>query len=148
VIDEVLQRRAMPVAKAMCNLYRRRMADLHKSTHAEAIAEWQVLQNHVARYRTQITDEVNDALGEWKYLLIEMDTKADFDRYIDVKVGNFITVMEEIGKEELLYACARISGKITDEEHAMSPEEFKAHRTRSGVEAPVGNGDDSLHALK
>ncbi|WP_100177262.1 hypothetical protein [Bradyrhizobium nitroreducens] len=84
-----------------------------------------IVGNRLKELKQRASEGIWDSLSEWKSLIAQMGTKEDFDRYIAHKLD---PVWEELNKnatEQLAYCVARISGHITDEMHAMSPDKLR-----------------------
>lgn len=73
-------------------------------------------------------DGIWDSLGEWKYTLINMGMKGDFDRYIAHKLDPVWETLSKNATEQMAYCVARITGHITDEMHATTLDELKRIR--------------------
>lgn len=75
-------------------------------------------------------DGIWESLGEWKYQLIRVGVKDDFDRYIAHKLDPIWETLSKHATEQGAYCAARITGHITDETHAMTPDELKEYVQR------------------
>jgi hypothetical protein len=131
LIDSFFDEKIMPVA---ISVNKALVHDLEIHHHDETTDEAMDLVvdygNRLKDLRQRAIDGIWDNLGEWKYALIKMDMKDDFDRYIAHKLN---PVWEELSKnatEQMAYCAARITGHITDEMHAMTPEELKEYVER------------------
>jgi hypothetical protein len=111
-------------------LINNRIEETHKLTTAHAIGDWQAFVDQFEKYRSNMKSKLEEFIGEWKYTLVEIGLKAEFDEYIEQELERIVVQMNEVATEQLVYAIARIKGLITDEEHLMSPDELRAHRAK------------------
>ena len=97
----------------------------HDETTDDAMALCVNFGAQLKDLKQNAVDGVWDALGDWKYQLIEIGIKDDFDRYIAAKFDPVFEILDKNAREQMAYCAARISGHITDEMHAMTPDELK-----------------------
>ncbi|MEN3231999.1 hypothetical protein PUR21_31075 [Methylorubrum rhodesianum] len=126
ILDNFFEQRAEPVAIAMMKIWRERIEITHKLEITDAISEYQIVMAEIQTYREQMFGEAKDALGEWKYLAIEVGFIDSIEKYIEQKITNIVDLMNSATRDDVAYAAARIKGIISDEQHTMSPEELKA----------------------
>lgn len=125
-IDTFFDEKIMPVAvnvnKALVNQLEEHHHDETTNEAMDVVVDY---GNRLKELKQRASEGIWDSLSEWKSLIAQMGTKEDFDRYIAHKLD---PVWEELNKnatEQLAYCVARISGHITDEMHAMSPDELR-----------------------
>jgi hypothetical protein len=126
IIDTFYDQKVLPVCKNVaeaCN------NDFERHHHDETIDDAMALYvNFGAQLKDlkqSAVDGVWDTLGDWKYQLIEIGMKEDFDRYIAAKFDPIFEIVDKNATEQMAYCAARISGHITDAMHAMTPDELK-----------------------
>lgn len=127
ILDNFFENRAEPVAIAMMKVWRERIGITHHQDTSDAVSEYQIMMSEIHKYRDQMFDEARNSLGEWKYLAIEIGFIDLVEKYIDQKLNNIVELMNSATRDDVAYAFARIKGIISEEEHAMSPEELKIH---------------------
>lgn len=125
IIDTFYDEKVLPVCK---NVVRACNNDLEQHHHDETTDDAMALCiNFGAQlndFKRSAVNGVWDTLGDWKYQLIEMGMKEDFDRYIAAKFDPIFEAVEKNATEQMAYCAARISGHITDEMHEMTPDEL------------------------
>lgn len=127
IIDESINNTIIPALQHSDGLLCDGLTKLHKARQEDVYQYFNDHKKWLERLRVDAETRVNDDLGEWKYLLIELDLKADFDRYIAATLDPLFEKMNDNLKGNAAYAIARIGGHITDEMDAMSPDELKAY---------------------
>jgi hypothetical protein len=126
LIDTFYDEKVLPVCKNVadaCNNDFERHH--HDETTDDAMALCVNFGAQLKDLKQNAVDGVWDALGDWKYQLIEIGIKDDFDRYIAAKFDPVFEILDKNAREQMAYCAARISGHITDEMHAMTPDELK-----------------------
>jgi hypothetical protein len=128
LIDAFFDEKIMPVAirvnKAVVHDLE---AHHHDATTDEAMDLVADYRNRLEELKRTAVDGIWDSLGEWKSALIKMDMKEDFDRYIAHKLDPVWQELSKNATEQMAYCVARITGHITDEMHAMTPDELREY---------------------
>ena len=62
---------------------------------------------------------------------MEAGLKEDFDRYIAHKFDPVWDEMKKNAAVQMAYCAARIAGHVTDEMHAMNPDELNKYIART-----------------
>jgi len=132
LIDAFFDEKVVPVARNINQTFDRAMEGRHHDTTTdEAMALLVDYQDKLKGLKQAAFEGVWDSLGEWKYALIEAGDKEDFDRYIVHKFDPVWETLSNNAVEQMAYCAARITGHITDEMHAMTPDEFREYVSRT-----------------
>ena len=125
IIDDWREEKLVPFAQEKTSTFKKAIERCHKDSSPEsAFALLSEFNRNIEIWKAQSVEAVWVALGEWKYSLIETGLKTEFDPYIDAMFGNVWKAMNEVATDEMAYCLARQGGHITDEMHAMTPDEF------------------------
>jgi hypothetical protein len=132
LIDAFFDEKVVPVARNVNSAFERQMEGYHHDGYTQdAMAMFVDYSAKLKDLKQNAVDGTWDSLGEWKYLLIKEGTKADFDRYIAHKYDPVWKELDDNASAQMAYCAARISGHITDEMHAMTPDELKEYMART-----------------
>lgn len=126
VVDAFVADRAIAVAKQMIALYDAEIELSHRATVENALDVTSGFSDYFGTFKERMTEEAEAALGEWKYVLIQTDAWESMQAYVAKKLDEIVAGLDDHARTQLGYAFLRIEGKISDAEHAMTPEEFKA----------------------
>jgi hypothetical protein len=138
-IDTFFDEKIMPVA---ANVNNAMIDELETHHHDETVDEAMNVVvdygNRLKELKQRAIDGIWDNLGEWKSALIKMEMKEDFDRYIAHKLDPLWEELSENATAQLAYCVARITGHMTDEMHAMTPDELKDFVARRDADKSRG----------
>lgn len=124
IFDEFIEGRASDFALSLINTFKARIKHTHTTDLQDIVSEFTLFMDQLANYRESMIEEGENALGELKYVLIEIGSRDAVRFYLADKLDRMIEQMKEMAKTEGLYANARLQGMITAEEYAMPPDEF------------------------
>jgi hypothetical protein len=128
LIDTFFDEKVMPLAiKANADLVHDMETHHHDATTDEAMNLLVTYRENLEVLKENAVTDVWDVLGEWKYNLMEAGLKGEFDRYIAQKFDPVWETSKTIATEQMAYCAARITGHVTDEMHAMTPDELKEY---------------------
>jgi hypothetical protein len=130
-IDAFYDEKIMPVA---VNVNKALAYDLelhhHDETTDDAMNSIVDYGNRLRDLKQAAIDGIWNNLGEWKSAIVKMDMKEDFDRYIAHKIDPLWEELSKNATEQMAYCATRITGHITDEMHAMTPDELQEYVKR------------------
>ena len=128
LIDTFFDEKVSPV---VINVNKALVHDLethhHDKTMDDAMGLVVDYEDRLKDLKQTVIDGIWNSLGEWKYAAISMGMKDDFDRYIAHKLDPVWETLSKNATEQMAYCAARITGRITDEMHAMTPDELEEY---------------------
>jgi hypothetical protein len=131
LIDKFFDEKVSPVA---IKVNKALVHDLETHHHDKTVDDAMDLvvdyQERLKNLKQAAIDGIWDSLGEWKYALINTGMKDDFDRYIAHKLNPLWETLSKNATGEMAYCATRITGHITDEMHAMTPDELREYVER------------------